>query len=368
MNMPYVVTEETLSSLTDRQSGLAVNEFAAKGAATISNPPTRGQALITCDARYLDYLFPPLVRQAINELFASEVEFCSPEALSHADLKAVTVLFSGWGSQKFDAITLQNLPNLKAVFHAGGSVKTMVTDVFWKRGLIISSAWKENGIPVAEYTLAMILLSLKRIWYLAPWVRRRQDWTRDFTLAGAYKSKVGLVALGAIGRHVAELLQNFDTHVLAFDPYQDQSKIADLNIELVSIEEIFSTCDVISLHAPSNPSTHHLINGELLNRMKTGATLINTARGSLIDHAELERVCRERSDLQVILDVTDPEPLPTDSPLWELPNVMVTPHISGSVDNECGRLGQTMVEECRRFLTGGTLKHVISENQLQHLA
>lgn len=187
-------------------------------------------------------------------------------------------------------------------------------------------------------------------------------------MPGGYQSKVGLVALGAIGRRVAGLLRPFDVEVYATDPWCSPSDAARLNVKLVSLQELFKTCDIVSLHAPWLPETEKMINRELLASMKPGATFINTARGAVVDEDALCEILRERGDLTAILDVTYPEPPPPQSPLYDLPNIVMTPHIAGSVNTEVARMGRWMVDECRRFLRGDRLLHAVDASALGRMA
>ena len=134
-----------------------------------------------------------------------------------------------------------------------------------------------------------------------------------------------------------------------------RSSAAALGLRLVTLEELFARCDVVSLHVPLLPSTRGLVTARLVASMKPNATLINTARGAILEPAVVS-VLSQRPDLQAVLDVTDPEPLPAGSLLRSLPNVTLTPHVAGSVGRECRRLGDMMVDELRRFVAGQPLQ------------
>jgi phosphoglycerate dehydrogenase-like enzyme len=174
-------------------------------------------------------------------------------------------------------------------------------------------------------------------------------------VAGAYQSRVGLVSLSTIGRLVRQRLEPFDLSISAYDPTVSDAEARALDVDLVALPHLFACSDVVSLHAPLIPQTRGLITGELLASMKLGATLINTSQGAVVRESEMIDVLRARPDLTAILDVTDPEPpLPTCG-LFDLPNVILSPHIAGSIDGECGRMGQWMVNELRRYLRSETL-------------
>ncbi len=280
----------------------------------------------------------------------------------------VEVIFSGWGGPILDADLLNALPKLKAVFYGAGTIKSLVTDAFWERQIPITSSYAANAIPVSEFTLAQILFSLKSGWQCIMHAREKKSRGRPKSVAGAYGSTVGLVSLGMIGRRVAQLLQPFDLTVIAFDPMISPDRAAELPAELCSLSDVFKRSDVVSLHTPWLKETEGMIDGKLIASMKPGATLINTSRGAIINEPEMITVLKERPDLWAVLDVTRPEPPPAGSLLWELPNVILTPHIAGSMDNECRRMGRVVVDELGRFIKGEAMRFSITRSQADTMA
>ena len=283
-------------------------------------------------------------------------------------LEEVDILFTGWYSPRLEGAYLRRMPHLKAVFHGGGTIKFIVSDEFWEREIPICSAYMANAIPVAEFTQAAILMSLKRVWSLSREAQRERRWGRCEAVPGAYRSVVGLLSLGAIGRLVAERFRTSDLQLVAFDPFTSPSDAAKLGVRLVSLEELFSASDVVSIHAPLLPETRGMVTGVMIDSMKQGATLINTARGALIRETEMVEVLRRRTDLTAFLDVVEVEPLPVSSPLFEMPNVVLTPHMAGSVGNECRRMGAFMSEELARFRAKRPLLWRISSEQCARMA
>jgi phosphoglycerate dehydrogenase-like enzyme len=281
-------------------------------------------------------------------------------------LEEVDVVFTGWSGPRFDEDLLRRLPRLHAVFHGGGTVRPHVTEAFWERGILLTTAAEANAAPVAEFATAAIWLSLKRAWQLNRQVRHERTFSSSHPdVPGARGSTVGLVSLGLIGRLVRERLRVSEVRVIAHDPYVPAAQFEELNIEPVSLPELMAQSDVISLHTPLTAETEGLVTRALLHRLKPGATFINTARGALVREPDLAAFLRERPDVQAILDVTWPMPPAPDSPLYDLPNVFLTPHIAGSLGPECRRLGWTMVEEFRRHVRGEPLRHRISRAQAE---
>lgn len=285
-----------------------------------------------------------------------------------ARLAEVEVLMTGWGAPRLDANVLAAAPRLRAVMHAAGSVKGITSDACWERGLIVTSAAEANAIPVAEYTLAAVLFAGKRVVESANLFRLHR--TKDRRPEGArsnYQRTVGVIGYSRIGRRVVELLRPFDVDVLVADPFADAGAIEERGGHLLDLDDLLARCDIVSVHAPSLPSTRHMLDKDRLALIPGGGTIINTARGALIDTAALEAECVS-GRLSAILDVTDPEPLPAESRLWDLPNVLVTPHVAGAQDAEVHRLVDTALDELERYVHGQPTLHRISTHELSRIA
>jgi phosphoglycerate dehydrogenase-like enzyme len=280
-------------------------------------------------------------------------------------LKDVEVIFSGWGAPKLSVEFLDLMPNLKAIFYGAGSIRAMLTDEFWDRDIIITSSYGANAVPVAEYAVTQIVLSLKRFWMYAFRIKKRGAAVHrdDAEIPGVYGTTVGLVSLGMIGAMVAERLKPFDLNVVAYDPFATQEKADSLGVKLVELDELFKVSDVVSLHAPNIPATQKMIKAEYFKLMKANSTFINTARGAVVDEERMLDVLAERTDIYAVLDVTFPEPPAENSRIYTLDNVILTPHIAGSLSDECKRMGEYAVVECRKFLAGEDLAWSISKEQ-----
>ncbi|MER5280082.1 hydroxyacid dehydrogenase [Streptomyces sp. NPDC002809] len=287
-----------------------------------------------------------------TRLVAHDLADPTPEvaaALAEAD-----VLLTCWGATPLTAPVLAAAPRLRAVVHAAGSVKHHITDACWERGIAVTSAAAANALPVAEFTLAAILFAGKRVLgsaqrYRA--LRTKHDWLHELDGTGNYRRTVGIVGASRIGRRVIELLRPFDLDVLLYDPYVSEEGAARLGARLTTLDELCASSSVVSVHAPQLPETHHLIGAAQLAAMPAGATLINTARGSLVDEdALLPELTSGR--LHAVLDVTDPDLPRASSPLYDLPNVLLTPHVAGSLGNELHRMADQALDELERFAAG----------------
>ncbi|MFJ9709545.1 hydroxyacid dehydrogenase [Streptomyces sp. NPDC101234] len=325
-------------------------------------------ALFVMNPVHLRELFPPRLMDRLRQLVRIDPglvvqDFSDPAAA--AALSRAEVLITGWGCPHIGAPVLDGAPRLRTVLHAAGSVRHMVGEPFWERGITLSSAVQANALPVAEYTLAAILLSGKDAFGLRERFRAEQMYPAptEYAAVGNVGRRVGLIGASRVGRRVLELLRPFDLSVSLYDPYVDAAEAARLGAVPLPLDELLRTSDIVSVHAPDIPQTQGMLSRERLALIPDGGVLINTSRGALIDHTALTEELVSRR-LSAVLDVTDPEPLPAGSPLYSLPNVFLTPHIAGSLGNELARLGDTVVQELERITTGLPLAHPVHRAQL----
>jgi phosphoglycerate dehydrogenase-like enzyme len=285
-------------------------------------------------------------------------------------LRDVELLITGWGCPPIDAAVLDKAPELRAIVHTAGSVRGHVTEACWDRGIQVSSAAAANALPVAEYTVAMILLSGKRALergrdYRA--THQRDDWLAVSRDVGNFGRTVGILSASMVGRRVIDLLRPYDFRILLHDPYVTNDEAAALGARGVGIGELFARSDVVSVHTPLLPATHGLVSRSLIDAMRPDAVLINTARGAVVDQDALAGAAHD-GRVRAILDVTDPEILPAGHPLWRCDNVLITPHLAGSQGNEWARLAQLAVAEVERWAAGAEFAHPVLRERLAQLA
>ncbi|MFD5625242.1 hydroxyacid dehydrogenase [Streptomyces sp. NPDC127072] len=285
-------------------------------------------------------------------------------------LARAEVLLTHWGCPPLTHTVLTAMPRLRAVVHAAGSVKHHVTAAVWERGIAVSTAAAANALPVAEYTLAAILLSGKRVLDSARVYRERRaryPLLPYFAGHGNYRRVVGIVGASRTGRRVIELLRPLDFTVLVHDPYLDDAGAARLGARSVDLDELARRSHIVSIHAPQLPETHHMFDAARLALLPDGATLINTARGSLVDtEALVAQLTSGR--IHAVLDVTEPDVPPADSPLYRLPNVLLTPHIAGSLGSELGRMADCAAAEITRYARGTPFAHAVRPQDLPRTA
>ncbi|KGN37248.1 2-hydroxyacid dehydrogenase [Knoellia subterranea KCTC 19937] len=282
------------------------------------------------------------------------------------DLADVDVLLTGWGCPPVDAAVLDRAPRLRAIIHTAGSVKHHITQDCWDRGIAVTSAVEQNAVPVAEFTLAAILFAQKRVIEASRDYANRRDkrsGSPAYPFVGNYRRTVGIVGASRIGRRVIELLRPFDMDVLLADPFVDATEAQSIGAALVDLDELVAAADTVSIHAPSLPETERMIDRRRLSLMRDGAVLINTARGALVDEEALtDELVSGR--LHAVLDVTVDEVLAADSPLWGLPNVLLTPHVAGSLGGELERLVDHALDELERWITDGTFSTPVDPTRL----
>jgi phosphoglycerate dehydrogenase-like enzyme len=303
----------------------------------------------------------------IADLLAPEAVQALPEARADEVLAAADVLLGHWGCAVVDEALLARAPRLKMFAYAAGTLRDAATPAAFDR-LLVTSGAAANAVPVAEYTVAAILWANKAAFVererlrgaALPQLPRRHP-------VGNWGKRIGLVGASHVGRAVVELLRPYRCTVAVADPYLTDADAAALGVERVALDELLARSDVVSLHAPALPETERMIGAAELARMMDGATLINTARGVLVDHDALVDELRT-GRLTAVLDVTDPEPLPPDHPLLHLPTCVVTPHLAGSQGSELARQAELVIEEIRRFATGEPPLHPVVASDIGRVA
>lgn len=286
-------------------------------------------------------------------------------------LAEAEVLVTGWGAPFIDAAVLARAPRLRLIVHAAGTIKGLVGESVFDAGVKVSHAAEANAVPVAEFTLAAIIFAGKQVFrfrdvYATDRGRERTQILQGEAI-GNHRRTVGIVGASRIGRRVIELLYLLDYRLLLYDPLVSDAEAMALKAEKVDLDTLMALSDIVSLHAPLLPETRHMIGNRQLALMKDGATLINTARGALVDEAALIEKLQSGA-INAVIDVTDPEIPDENSPLYDLPNVFLTPHIAGAIGLERTRLGEMAVDEVARFLKGSPLLFEVHKRNLGCMA
>lgn len=294
------------------------------------------------------------------------------ELLAHPDAGAVQYLFSTWGMPHFTNEEIRTgLPAAEAVFYGAGSVQDFARE-FLEEGVAVFSAWAANGVPVAEYTFAQIILAATGFFGRLHVPGSGSVWPNRPDSAnwpGNYEIKVGIIGAGMIGKMVIERLHTLEkTEILVFDPFLPEDKAAELGVVKCDLPTLFARCDVISNHLANNPQTVGMLNAALFDTMKPHATFINTGRGAQVVEADMIKALQDVPTRCAVLDVTFPEPPAADSPLYTMPNVYLTPHIAGSLGNEVHRMAEYMAEEALAFDEGRPVRYNVTLKMLETMA
>ena len=325
-------------------------------------------------------------KDVIDRVFTKEVKEClkteanlDPEfVISESELeesaeflKDVDYVFSTWGMPTPNEEQVKRLfPALKEIFFAAGSVQTFARP-FFANNVKIHSSWAANGVPVAEYTVAQIILANKG-YFMTSRYQSNGDLVKAkdkiMSVMGNYNCKVGLIGVGMIGTTVAKMLKNYNLQVLVYDPFLSDENAEKLGVEKVSLETLFSECQTISNHLADNEQTKCMLNKNLFDRMNETVTFINTGRGAQVVESDLACFMKEHPFATAVLDVTFPEPPEKNSPFYALENVVLTPHIAGSLGNEVQRMGVYMLNEFRKASKGEKCDYEVTEKMLSTMA
>lgn len=280
-------------------------------------------------------------------------------------------IFSTWGMPVFTAEEIKEcFPSLKCVFYAAGSVQDF-SRPFLECGVRVFSAWMANAVPVAEYTVAQIILANKGFFQVShlygkgDYVKARETFE---SYKGNYGAKIGIIGAGMIGTLVIRMLKEYHLDVFVFDPFLSDSKAIELGVEKVSLERLFAECNVVSNHLANNAETIGMLNGKLFDKMLPYSTFLNTGRGAQVVESELIDTLKKRSDITAVLDVTFPEPIVADSELYRLENCVLTPHIAGSAGNEVHRMAEFITDEFYRYVNGEPCKYEVMIESLKIMA
>ena len=318
-------------------------------------------AFFSNDSENIKYVFTRGRKEIIENLTDLHTEVINDENFNdNLDfLTKVEVVFSTWGMLNLSEEKLNKMPNLKAVFYAAGATDSFVRPLL-DRDIIVCSSWQENAIPVAEFTVSQIVLACKGYFQNIVSYRNAietQDFSHIHLGQGVYNTKVVLIGDGVIANKTKEMLENN----LKLDVTMISSRKA---LRTMGFDEAFKGAYVISNHLPNREDNQKVFNRELFESMPYGATFINTGRGAQVDEADLVAVMKERKDLVALLDVTFPEPPKADSPLLECPNIFLTSHIAGSLNNEVVRMADSAIEEFKRYASGEQCLYAVREEIL----
>ncbi len=291
-----------------------------------------------------------------EELAPFAIELVTGAATSAADLLATargaTAILAG-SPPRFGREVLAQLPDCRVIVRYGVGIETIDLEAATEKGVIVANVPDYCTEEVASHTVALILACVRKLlpshraatagqWQVA--AVRPLFSTEDQT--------AGIVGMGRIGQAVARKLRPFGFDLLAFDPYADPETLQELGVTAVTLSQLLARADVVSLNAPLNPDTHHLLDADALALMKPTAFLVNTSRGGLIDENALLAALDQDRIAGAALDVMEDEPVPVDNPLLQSDRVLVTPHTAWYTVQSTERMRRLASQEVARVLRG----------------
>lgn len=291
-------------------------------------------------------------RRALQEL---------PELLQRS-LACIT----GWDTPPLTDEMLDSCPNLRMIAHTAGSVRFLLPEDVFERGICVSHANAALSEGVAEFVILQALLVLRRVCNFDRRLKAGEQWIHEQGRLLRTQT-FGLVGVGSIARDVIVRLKPFGCRILVYDPYLSHEDAQALQVEVVDIQTLFSSSDIVSLHAPLLPATHNMIGAAELALLRPGTIFINTARAGLVDESALLDELRT-GRFTAILDVFHEEPLSLDSPLRAMSNVILTPHIAALTTDTLQLQGQLMVDEIQRFLHNEALLYEVTRDKFLIMA
>ncbi len=312
-------------------------------------------------------------RKKLNNLTGiSDEVFSREEVMSQKEIFSDTeYIFSTWGMPVFTESEIKEIfPSLKCVFYGAGTVQFFARP-FLNNNIKVFSSWAANAVPVAEYTVAQIILANKGFFATSRYqssgnLEKASELKECYP--GTFGEAVGIIGAGMIGSLVAKMLKGYRISVKVFDPFLSAEKAQKLGVTKCSLEEIFSTCFVVSNHLANNAKTKGMLRKEHFAAMRKYATFINTGRGAQVVEEELCEVLNRREDLTAILDVTHPEPPQEGHPFYTLPNCILTPHIAGSYGDEVKRMGEYQLYEFEKYISGKKTDYEVTLSMLETMA
>lgn len=284
-------------------------------------------------------------------------------AAAIADADAVLVR----SATRITRASLAQAGRLKAIGRAGVGVDTIDVDAATERGIPVLTAPAGNSISAAELTMALLLAVARKV-PAADRSMKAGEWDRkSFNGFELYGKTLGLVGAGRIGGQVAKRARVFGMDVIVFDPWLDRERARELDVQLCDLDEVISRADVLSVHVPLTDGTRNLLAAPQLARMKKGALLLNVARGGVVDESALLEALLSGHLAGAALDVYEQEPLPKDSPLRALPNVVMTPHLGASTAEAQQNVAIEIAEAVRAALLSGDTSKAVNAEALRAL-
>jgi len=260
---------------------------------------------------------------------------------------------------KVTAPVLQATRRLKVVGRAGVGVDNVDVEAATARGVLVMNAPSGNTLTTAEHTFSLLLALTKNVPQATASMKGGRWEKKAFVSVEVAGKTLGVIGLGRIGGEVARRGKGFAMRVIAYDPFISEEAAAALGVELVELPDLFRRADFITIHTPLTPETHHLIDGKAIAQMRTGVRIVNCARGGIIDETALYEALKSRKVAGAALDVFEQEPI-TNSPLFELPNFICTPHLGASSEEAQENVAVEIAQQIVDYLQKGIIRNAVN--------
>jgi phosphoglycerate dehydrogenase-like enzyme len=315
-----------------------------------------------------DSFMPPSVQEQLEKL--GEVEYnptstqFTPDELRKR-LRGKDVVVTGWGVPNFDENIIQGNDSLKIIAHTGGSVQCVASDAVYNSSIRVLSGNAIYAESVAEGVVAYMLAALRKIPHFVNSMRDG-EWDKVTKSEGLLEQRVGLVGYGMVAKNLIRMLKMFRCNILVHSSHISDEELRESGLTRATLDEIFSTCKIVSLHSSLTPKTYHMIDRRLLEMIDRDSILINTARGGIIDEEALTELLKQNR-FRAVLDVYEEEPLPDNSPLRSFPNVYALPHKGGPTYDRRKLVTMALIEDIKSFFTGQPLQCEITSAYAKHM-
>jgi phosphoglycerate dehydrogenase-like enzyme len=308
------------------------------------------------------------LRQLGEVVFQENEQNLSSAELA-ARLPGCAIVVTGWGTPTFADEVLTAAVDLRLVAHSAGTIKNLLPPPVFERGIAVTHAAGAIAPAVADLTLMLAMLMLRRAYHSDRALHSGKSWNEARPPMGEEITgqRIGVVGAGYTGRCVIKLLQAVGAELWVYDPYLSDDRAAELGVHSSSLDDLFANCRVVTLQAPVTEETLRMVGARQLSLLQDDGIFINTARGVLVDQDALLAELQS-GRIRAALDVFEPEPLPADSPLRKLDNVFLTAHIAGASTQARYRQGAAMVDEIERFLSGQPLRYNVTREMLATMA
>jgi phosphoglycerate dehydrogenase-like enzyme len=309
--------------------------------------------------------------QAVCRVLAVDVPDSADKQFLLEHVKETEIVVTSWNTAALDAEVMSRAAELQLLAHAGGSVRTVVSDALWARGVRVTGSAAAIACGVAEFCLCQMVIAGRRVFW-AGLGTRMGLWRESLNVFGGpfdiYRQKVGIIGGGYVGKHLIGLLKNFGCDICLYDPFVSADAADKMGVKKIEkLEDIFSQCKVVSLNVPLTNETRHMIGRRHFELLPEGAVFINTSRGALVNEDELVAELR-KGRFVACIDVTDGEPPPPDHPFRNLPNVWLTPHQAGGIGRNLLRIGALVADEIEAFTSGWPLRFEVERQHLGRIA